>query len=107
MDPEATLKEMRELSNKILGGDRTEETTGCLAELVVAYDEWVRRGGFVPKAKGSLFLLWVSTPGWSDHEREKRLVGMFLSSEGVAAYTEKNPLHASDSYVVDEREVKR
>jgi len=52
MDPDANLKEQREISERILDG--TKHDTGYdavrLAELVQALDEWLSKGGFPPHA---------------------------------------------------------
>jgi hypothetical protein len=52
MDPNANLKEMREIAKTILSGE--EYDTGYdavrLAELVEALDEWITKGGFLPEA---------------------------------------------------------
>jgi hypothetical protein len=52
MDPNANLEEMREIAKTILSGE--EYDTGYdavrLAELVEALDEWITKGGFLPKA---------------------------------------------------------
>jgi hypothetical protein len=51
MDPNANLKEQREIAKRILSDDG--EDTGYdavrLAELVEALDEWIMKGGFLPK----------------------------------------------------------
>jgi len=55
MDPEANLKEQLALANEIIAiddsGDDPEdmiEPAARLAELVVAYCEWVKKGGYKP-----------------------------------------------------------
>lgn len=58
MDPNANLKEQREIANRLLD-DESESPDGFandatrLAELVVALDEWLSKGGFQPQAWGS------------------------------------------------------
>ena len=59
MDPDENLKTQRDLSHELsetLFDDEdkplskeTEETCARLAESVQAMDEWIRRGGFIPK----------------------------------------------------------
>lgn len=49
MDPNANLEEQLRLAEAIL--DEGEEGNR-LAELVLALDEWIRRGGFLPEAWG-------------------------------------------------------
>lgn len=53
MDPNANLKEQLALANSILhawGTDQAvpREDIGHLAELVLALDEWIRKGGSFP-----------------------------------------------------------
>lgn len=54
MDPNANLEEQLKLALQILGiDDGTDphdvaEAVMRLAELVIALDEWLRRGGFLP-----------------------------------------------------------
>lgn len=58
MDPDANLREQRELSARILGSiimgsytqDELERDAERLAELVESNDEWLARGGCLPKA---------------------------------------------------------
>lgn len=47
MDPNANLKEQRELAKKILE-ENNREDVDRLAELVLALDEWLSKGGFPP-----------------------------------------------------------
>lgn len=65
MDPDANLREQRELARAIIERfDRVDEHTGRysdldmegqisdaerLAELIQALDEWITKGGFLPK----------------------------------------------------------
>lgn len=57
MDPDATLREMRELSSKMQKEYQDEDSNGIdqenadrLAELFQALDEWISRGGTKPYA---------------------------------------------------------
>ena len=59
MDPDENLKEQLALSKRIekwfeRGGEEHAAQIGDdaarLAELVLALDEWIRRGGFLPRA---------------------------------------------------------
>lgn len=55
MDPEVNLEEQKELAKKLLHGERTtpedfEDDVARLAELVLALDEWLSKGGFLPRA---------------------------------------------------------
>jgi hypothetical protein len=57
MDPNANLKEQRELAAKMITDYNDSESNGIdqddanrLAELVQALDEWISRQGFLPKA---------------------------------------------------------
>lgn len=47
MDPNTTLKEMLELSDKI-GAESEDQDADRLAELVYALHGWVSTGGFLP-----------------------------------------------------------
>lgn len=46
MDPNANLKEQRELAEAILALEEVDATR--LAELVLALDEWIAGGGSIP-----------------------------------------------------------
>ncbi len=52
MDPNANLKEQRELAEFILSHNITltddVDKADRLAELVLALDEWISKGGFLP-----------------------------------------------------------
>lgn len=52
MDPNATLREMLELSAELLrDADTIDDALGKaerLAELTIALDQWIVRGGFLP-----------------------------------------------------------
>lgn len=54
MDPDTNLKEQLGLSLQLIedsndfGGEMTKEDAQRLAELVVAMDEWLFKGGFLP-----------------------------------------------------------
>lgn len=55
MDPDANLKEQRELAALIQsqldeGETPDEDDVLRLSELVIALDEWISNGGFVPAA---------------------------------------------------------
>lgn len=49
MDPNANLKEQLELAEKL---QRTHAIDDCqrLAELVLALNEWIEQGGFLPES---------------------------------------------------------
>lgn len=60
MDPDANLEEQRSLSESILEAldvdedeevdmDAVRDDANRLAELVQALDQWISRGGFLPK----------------------------------------------------------
>ena len=52
MDPDANLKEQLELAQKFYGQDDLTfdgEDVIRLAELVIALNEWIKNGGFLPK----------------------------------------------------------
>jgi len=49
MDPSANLDEQRELSSAILRGEYTNGDADRLAELVEALDEWISKGGAIPR----------------------------------------------------------
>jgi hypothetical protein len=54
MDPDANLKEQRSLAAKLLYETENDKPPSDadvhrLAELVIALDEWISRGGFYPK----------------------------------------------------------
>ena len=46
MDPNATLKKIRELAQRLLWD--TESPAGELAERIEALDTWICKGGFLP-----------------------------------------------------------
>lgn len=48
MDPDACLKEIREVVSQI--NDGVPGLATALAELVDALDEWIAKGGFLPNA---------------------------------------------------------
>ena len=49
MDPNANLSEQLELAKAIVATDHPEpEDAERLAELVLALDDWITRGGFLP-----------------------------------------------------------
>lgn len=57
MDPDANLKEQRILALRMTSDHDDPESNGIdqddanrLAELVLALDEWIKNGGFLPKA---------------------------------------------------------
>lgn len=53
MDPNANLEELRELAQNTLADDSADdlpEKAAHLAELFVALDEWLTKGGFLPQA---------------------------------------------------------
>lgn len=54
MDPDSNLTEQLELAKDILGaadhgGSIDEDDVVRLAELIESLDEWIKRGGFLPK----------------------------------------------------------
>jgi len=52
MDPNANLKEQRTIAQNILFSQHAEtdlQDAERLAELVLALDEWITRGGFLPQ----------------------------------------------------------
>ena len=54
MDPDSNLTEQLEIAKDILGavdhgGEIDEDDVVRLAELIESLDEWIRRGGFLPK----------------------------------------------------------
>lgn len=59
MDPDANLEEQLELAQELMEVNsddmdtdalqEIEEKASRLAELVLALDEWIERGGFLPK----------------------------------------------------------
>jgi hypothetical protein len=58
MDPNATLKRIREISKRITGildseyihaGNEMLDLASELAELTTALDEWLSKGGFFPR----------------------------------------------------------
>ena len=53
MDPDANLKELLEQSR---AWQETETTSSAdrMAELVIALDEWIRKGGFLPQVWGKV-----------------------------------------------------
>ncbi len=54
MDPDANLKEQLELADAIStaaeAGFESPEDAWRLAELVLALNEWIKKGGFLPAA---------------------------------------------------------
>jgi hypothetical protein len=54
MDPNANLEEQRQLAERMLrdryhGRSVDRDDAERLAELVLALDEWLKRGGFMPQ----------------------------------------------------------
>lgn len=49
MDPNATLKSLREKCEEIFGWDAPESDAHEIAELVWSLDSWLTMGGFLPK----------------------------------------------------------
>jgi hypothetical protein len=51
MDPDACLDELLTLAREALSGTRRQpaEDSERMAELALALDEWVQRGGFLPR----------------------------------------------------------
>lgn len=51
MDPDANLKEQREIAARLASNEvfMRVEAANRLAELVLALDEWISKGGFLPK----------------------------------------------------------
>lgn len=50
MDPNANLTEQRRIAQRILKGSMKDDDANRLAELVEALDEWIVRGGALPKS---------------------------------------------------------
>lgn len=50
MDPNANLAEQRRIVANMVDGHITDEDALRLAELVIALDEWISKGGFLPSA---------------------------------------------------------
>lgn len=57
MDPNATLRELRQLAAQIItdyddveGNGIDQDDANRLAELVEALDDWITKGGFLPGA---------------------------------------------------------
>ena len=50
MDPNANLEEQLRLANRFANGKGDFMEAERLAELVLALDEWIRGGGFIPAA---------------------------------------------------------
>ena len=49
MDPNANLKEQLEIAARLIESDDSDDREGArLGELVIALNEWIVRGGFVP-----------------------------------------------------------
>jgi len=48
MDPNANLEEQIQIASDILSGNEDEQDAERLAELVIALDEWISMGGFLP-----------------------------------------------------------
>lgn len=49
MDPNAALAEIRKLTRDVLKGRADEEDIERLAELIEGLDNWLSKGGFLPK----------------------------------------------------------
>ena len=49
MDPNANLLEQLRLARKLVDDDAPSDDAQRLAELVLALDEWLQRGGFMPQ----------------------------------------------------------
>lgn len=48
MDPDENLRELLELANRVFDGLDNGPDKGRFAELVIALDEWIRKGGALP-----------------------------------------------------------
>lgn len=49
MDPDENLKQQLLLAKKMVSGSYTWTDADQLAELVTSLNEWIQRGGFLPK----------------------------------------------------------
>ena len=49
MDPNATLRRLRELMEETIEDDNSSHRENELAELVWSLDSWLTMGGFLPK----------------------------------------------------------
>ena len=55
MDPNANLREQRELAKRLLDHDREDDDdVWRLCELIEALDEWLSKGGYLPQDWQSL-----------------------------------------------------
>jgi hypothetical protein len=50
MDPDECLKELRKMARQVLDDPGRTYDAEALAELVGAMDDWLRKGGSLPKA---------------------------------------------------------
>jgi hypothetical protein len=48
MDPNANLEEQRRLAKRLVDSPYENDQVQRLAELVLALDEWISKGGFLP-----------------------------------------------------------
>jgi hypothetical protein len=48
MDPNANLRRQIAIAHAVVHADADNPTLVELAELILALDEWIRRGGFLP-----------------------------------------------------------
>jgi hypothetical protein len=49
MDPNANLAEQRRIRSRIIAGEELDGDAQRLADLVEALDNWISRGGFLPR----------------------------------------------------------
>lgn len=52
MDPDANLEAQRRISERFIAGSLSIEDANKLAELMLALDEWIKAGGFLPNSWG-------------------------------------------------------
>ena len=58
MDPDVVLAEALDLAVRLIDGEAEDGDAVRLAELIVALDRWMARGGFMPSA-------WARPTNWA------------------------------------------
>ncbi len=58
MDPNETLDRIRDITTNMMAGEASDADVDLLPELVEALDQWITRGGFLPRD-------WQRTPAAS------------------------------------------
>lgn len=90
MNPNATLAEMRRLAGEIASNEHTTgtmiSTAYRLAELALALDEWITRGGALPEEWGTKKPALRPLPFGDLSEEERELLRMKILVSAIKMY---------------------